>query len=393
MGNPQKTQGQWDVLFQQIGTYVRIFNTHTTNITRANSGFDVLSTVSGSNFNSDDDARNRLTELQTFLRTDINNSNSRRSALRNAFINFIRFNIKEFLDSKFTTALLNSYDDFGFNTQTGILKDLQVAMRNNTATSQTVLQNTVSYSIPTSDPSNVITGTTTAMITNITINQITKTQVVTLTCDDETPGQERFSITGYLSSGESVTAQIGTSNHAYRAGLTFKIVRPITRSNDATGSGPLGVGQLANLVTNRGESSRNTDTLNANFIRLHTIIWNNHSGSNEVRMYKASNNIMHTNLATNLVMIGTKTVGTGTFTLKTTNNSGIKGTLFIPTNSSFSADTNIVFDLQRFRKNDKFFVTTTRSVEGLYQAFFVDQLGIALPSSGSQTIAETFAGA
>lgn len=383
----EKTQSEWDVIGKQVGTFVRNWHQHATSITRSG-GWDEIAKSIATNFNEDEESRNINNTFTAQIQQTISNENSRKNAVASLFQSYARVVLKDFLESKNTRLLTNRFDEFGDNEQTGLLKDLQVAMRNNVSTQQYFLQHTVSYGIPTSFASNVHSGTTTAIITNLSVTQMTRTQRLTLTCTDETIGGETFELSGDITGAERTAVQIDTSYFGYRSGINLEIERQQEEFNDSSN-------QLGWLETDRNEDGSNTDTTsNKDAMRLHFIIWNNHAGSNEIRVYSASSDIMHTNLATNIVMIGTGTNTEDPISLVASNGSGLNATIDVPAGAAFIAATNIYYDLLRFRLDDAYTINTTRSVEGRFQKFFTDALGIPMNAgTNSQvTLPETFAG-
>jgi len=249
---------------------------------------------------------------------------------------------------------------------TGVLQELTDAMNDNTVP-QNVLVNTTSNGSPTADPDNVGVGT----IDGVVLKEWVISGEITIKCTNETLGAEKFSvILKRTDNGEVIeglnSATIKQLFKSNDIGIDLTVNRTISETGD-------GSGQLANFTVS-GETSTNTDGGKV-YVNLTDT-----AGTRTVDVFSDS-------ARTVKVASGTK-VGDGTITLSAVGGSGLTGSVDV----TFTVDdTDIVFDLQVFKLNDKFTFSVTNNEEGLFQTYVSRNFRFALESDASPTIKEKFA--
>jgi hypothetical protein len=238
------------------------------------------------------------------------------------------------------------------------------------ASSDTVKENTVDTSGPTPDTDNAGNG---SMGSLSTTQQARDNNDFEATCiDATTEGSEHWSVV-CSRLGSLGTAVSGTTFESETGGVSFLISAQdeITEVGDDQN-------QLADWSFSGASRGQNTDSAGKVYISL-----SDSGGTRTVSVYKDSGR-------TQLVAQGQRS-GDGEVTLSEQGGSGLSGTVTV-TYTQDDSDIYLILPFA-FEIGDKFYFSTSISAKGLFQYFFVEQFGKALPSApgGSETVSESWA--
>jgi hypothetical protein len=341
-------------IFQNIGKGVKKFN----KIDTPESGFKaVLDSVMSEivSLYNDSEAERRILNLF---------SNANRSD--QATLDSIKSQTVSIVSSFLTTVVREGLSVVG-STSATVIDALIDAMEDN---SDTVKENTVAVSGPTADNDNAGNGT---MHPPGYGQQSRDNNDIEVTCiDATTEGAEHWSVV-CSKLGSLGTAVSGTTFENESAGISFLIEaqEEISEINDNNN-------QLDNWSFTGEEKGVNTDSGGKVYVSL-----TDSAGTRTVSIYKDSGR-------TQLVAQGQRS-GDGEVTLDEQNSSGLSGTVDV-TYTQDDIDIYLILPFV-FEIGDKFYFSTSISAQGLFQYFFVERFGKALPSdeSGEETVSESWA--
>jgi len=342
------------VMFQNIGKAIKKYN----KIDEPSTGFKaVLDSVMGETvaLYNDSEAERRVLNLFS------NANRSDQSALDS-----IKNQTVSIVSSYLTTAVREELSVVG-STSASAISALADAMEDN---SDAVKENTVAVAGPFADNDNEGNG----MLEDIeTTQQARDNNDFEATCiDATTEGSEHWSVVcsklGGL--GTAVSDSVFSSESA---GVSFKINprEDIVESGDAQN-------QLANWSFSGEAKGENTTAQGNIYVTL-----TNSVTTRTVSIYKDSGR-------TELVAQGQRD-GDGAVTLDEQNSSGLTGSVDV----AYAQDSSDIWLTLpfAFAVGDKFYFSTAVSAKGLFQYFFVERFGKALPSAvgGSETVSESWA--
>ena len=270
------------------------------------------------------------------------------------------------VSSYLTTVVREDLSVVG-STAAAVIDALTDAMEDN---SDTVKQNTLSMTGPAADNDNAGNGT---MHPPGYTQQARDNNDIEVTCiDATTEGEEHWSaVCSRL--GSLGTAVSGTTFESETAGISFLI-----EAQEEIGEVNDNANQLDNWNFTGAEKGVNTDAIGKVYVSLTDT-----AGTRTVSIYKDSGR-------TQLVAQGQR-AGDGEVTLAEQGGSGLSGTVDVTYTQD---DTDIYLILPfAFEVGDKFYFSTSISDKGLFQYFFVERFGKALPSAsgGSETVSESWA--
>jgi len=341
-------------IFQNIGKGTKKYN----KIDTPSTGFKaVLDSVMGEIISLYNDSEGERKILNLF-------SNANRSD--QAALGSIMSRTISIVSSFLTTVVREDLSVVG-STSAAVLDTLADAMEEN---SDTVKENTVAITGPTDDADNAGNG---EMNPPGYTQQARDNNDFQATCiDATTEAGEHWAIT-CSKLGSLGTAVTGTQFESETAGISFTInaQEEITEVNDDAN-------QLANWAFSGAEKGVNTASDGRVFVSL-----SDSAGTRTVSVYKDSGR-------TQLVAQGQR-AGDGEVTLTEQGGSGLSGTVDV----AYTGDDSDIYLVLpfAFETGDKFYLSTSISAQGLFQYFFVEQFGKALPSasSGSETVSESWA--
>jgi len=341
-------------IFQNIGKGIKKFN----KIDAPSTGFKaLLDTVMGEIVALYNDSEGERRILNFF-----SNANRSDQAALDSVMNRTVSIVSSFL----TTVVREDLSVVG-STSAAVLEALADAMEEN---SDTIKQNTIAITGPTADADNAGNG---EMIPPGYNQQARDNNDFEVTCiDATTEAGEHWSVT-CSKLGSLGTAVTGTEFESETAGISFTINAQdeITEVND-------NANQLANWAFSGADKGVNTASDGRVFVSL-----SDSAGTRTVSVYKDSGR-------TQLVAQGSR-AGDGEVTLTEQGGSGLSGTVDV----AYTGDDNDIYLVLpfAFEVGDKFYLSTSISAQGLFQYFFVEQFGKALPcaSGGSETVSESWA--
>ncbi len=342
------------ITFQNIGKAIKKFN----KIDTPSTGFKAaLDSIMGEIISLYNDSEGERRILNLF-------SNANRSD--QAALDSIKSQTVSIVSGYLTNVVREDLSVVG-STAVAAIEALADAMEDN---SDTVKQNTVTASSPAADNDNAGNGT---MQPPGTTQQAHDNNDIEVTCIDETTeGAEHWSVVS-SKLGSLGTAVSGTQFESESAGISFTIDAQdeITEVND-------NAAQLDNWSFTGAERGSNTDAAGKVYVSL-----SDSGGTRTVSIYKDSGR-------TQLVAEGQRS-GDGTVTLAEQGGSGLSGSVDV----AYTTDDNDIYLVLpfAFEVGDKFCFSTSITDKGLFQYFFVEQFGKALPSAsgGGETVSESWA--
>ncbi len=291
-------------------------------------------------------------------------SNANRSD--QAALDSIKSQTVSIVSSFLTTVVREDLSVVG-STSAAVIDALADAMED---ASDTVKENTVSISGPTADNDNAGNGT---LHPPGNTQQARDDNDIEVTCIDATTESEEHWSVVCSKLGSLGTAVSGTTFESESAGISFLI-----EAQDEIGEVNDNANQLDNWSFDGALKGSNTDADGKVYISL-----SDSGGTRTVSVYKDAGR-------TQLVAQGQR-AGDGEVTLSEQNSSGLSGTVDV----AYTQDDNDIYLILPFAFDvgDKFYFSTSISDKGLFQYFFVEQFGKALPSasSGNETVSETWA--
>ncbi|MCX7702969.1 MAG: hypothetical protein N2234_02555 [Planctomycetota bacterium] len=235
----------------------------------------------------------------------------------------------------------------------------------------TVKQNSIELEGPTGSPENAGNGI--CEILEVTQNALDENHFEIVCVDASVEGSEQWAVRSSRL-GELGMAVTGEEFESKSGGVRILI----TAQDEIEEIGGDEKNQLSGWEFAGAEKGENTEEEGRLYVRL-----SDNSGTRTVSCYKDA-------AKTALVCEGSRS-GNGTLTLRETNDSGLTGSVVV---SYVEDDSDIVLKLPfAFGVGDRFRFSTNISDKGLFQSFFVEKFGTALPSaqSGSETVPEAWA--
>ena len=342
------------VFFQNIGKGVKKFNKIDTPSTGFKAVLDSIMSEIVSLYNDSESERKVLNLFSNANRSD------------QAALDSVKSQTVSIVSGYLTNVVREDLSVVG-STAAAVIEALADAMEDN---SDTVKENTVSVTGPTADNDNAGNGT---MQSPTTTQQARNNNDIEVTCIDvTTEGAEHWSdVSSGL--GSLGTAVSGTEFESESAGVAFTIdaQETISEFNDDSS-------QLDNWSFTGAERGSNTDSAGKVYVSL-----SDSGGTRTVSVYKDSGR-------TQLVAQGQRS-GDGSVTLAEQGGSGLSGSVDV-TYTTDDSDIYLILPFA-FEVGDKFYFSTSISAQGLFQYFFIEQFGKALPSTtgGSETVSESWA--